>query len=109
MKKLILLLSLLAMPAFGQTRTNVTLVWDYFWPDVTNTEFRVYQTTNASSPKPWQFHRTVPAGVTNVNVAVMASQQYFYITATNLLGESDPSNIALCPSPPRSDTTLRVR
>jgi hypothetical protein len=109
MKKLILLMSLLALPAFGQIRTNVTLTWDYFWPDVTNMEFRVYQTTNVSSPRPWQFHRTVPAGVTNADVAVMASQQYFYVTATNLLGESDPSNIALCPAPPRSDTTLRVK
>jgi hypothetical protein len=109
MKKLILLLSLLALPAFGQIRTNVTLTWDYFWPDVTNMEFRVYQTTNASSPKPWALYRAIPAGVTNADVAVMASQQYFYVTATNLLGESDPSNIALCPAPPRSDTTLRVK
>jgi len=109
MKKLILLLSMLALPAFGQIRTNVTLFWDYRWPDVTNTEFRVYHTTNASSPKPWPFYRAIPVGVTNADVAVMVNQQYFYVTATNLLGESDPSNIALCPAPPRSDSTLRVK
>lgn len=109
MKKLILLLSLLAMPVFGQVRTNVTLVWDYYWPDVTNTAFRIYQATNASAPMPWKLIGTTATGMTNVEMPVKTQMQWFYVTATNLLGESDPSNIALCPAPPRSDTTLRVK
>lgn len=117
MKKLILLLSLLSLPAFGQglLRSNVTLYWNYDPLLLTNMSFYIKGSPDVTAPlggwatKAAVVGTTNAATPTNATIALAPQAFYFVCQASNFWGLSDPSNIASTPPPPRSDVSLGVR
>lgn len=115
MKKLILLLSLLSLPVYGQIRTNLNLVWDYP-PQSQSTTITFYVFTSQDITVPtsnWTFYASTPCvvGVSNYMVPVTAgtASKWFTAGASNLTGFSPFPSAAECPPVPRSDVLLRVR
>lgn len=115
MKKLILLFWLIALPALGQLRTNVTLAWDYPESELTNVSFFI-RGTNVLAPSAasWPVIAVVEGTSnlptpTTVTIPLTPQSFFFVCQASNYWGLADPSNIAAVPSPPRSDVLLRVR
>jgi hypothetical protein len=123
MKKLILFLSLLALPAMGQ-KTNVVLGWNdtnnfhpaitrpsdgtVIIPAVTEMVYKVYSSTNLATPvKSWAVLTNVLATTpgTNLITAVVPAKetaQFFTVTASDTKTglESDFSNwLGLSPVP----------
>jgi len=104
-------LLLLALPLNAGIGTNetVTLTWDYpaadLSPDLT---FRIRHSTEADLPfAKWSVLTNVAGTNLSVTLNLEPGQHYFYLTATNWWGESDPSNIASTPPRPRSGA-LRI-
>jgi hypothetical protein len=104
MKKLILLLLLVALPSLAALRTNVTLVFDYPVNELsTNLTFKFYSSTNAAAPlASWTLFAAVPATNTTYTFPLQPQQRFFFVTASNYWAESDPSSVASTPVPPRS-------
>ncbi len=100
------LLRFAATPAVAGLGTNepVTLCWEYPAAEQTpDLHFRVYHSTNPDLPLYKWTPLTNTAGTNcSITVPVERGRHFFYITASNWWGESDPSNIASTPAPPRS-------
>ena len=83
---------------------TVTLAWDYPSAELnTNLTFKLYHSTNPTLPLAQWMPFTNIAG-TNLSVAlsINVGVHFFFLTASNWWGESDPSNVASTPAPPRS-------
>lgn len=100
MKRLIALL-LCALPLGAAT---VTLMWDASPGPQEVDGYRVYQSTNIAGP--WSLVATTTA--TNVSLNVTQAAYFWYVTATNFWGESDPSNLAHTPDNIRSVNKTKV-
>jgi hypothetical protein len=115
MKKLILLLSLLALPVMGQLKTNLTLSWDYPPTSQSTTiTFYVFSSADISVPMSnWNYVAWVACvpGISNYMIPVMAGAKPVWFTAgaSNLTGYAPFPGAAECPPAPRSDVILRVR
>lgn len=99
------LLAVVAATAAGmETNQVVTLEWDYPEAEVcSNMVFRVYSSTRVDLPlREWPVLTNVPAPALSVSITMEPCQRFFYVTASNWWGESDPSNVASTPAPPRS-------
>ena len=119
----------------AQAQTTVNLAWDYPDPEVvtvpgtptatgyttTNypTEFVLYATSDATKPlAQWTVTAVIPATTTNAGVISVtraftlpsqpAGHRFYYITARNDGGESDPSNVALRVGPPKHGQNLKA-
>ncbi len=94
----------------GQMRTNATLRWTYPTNELsTNLLFKLYSTTNISSPvSTWPLFVTVMGTNTQVTIPIVTEQRFFTMTASNWHGESVFSNVASIPPPPRSDEQLTL-
>lgn len=77
---------------------ELTLQWDHVSEDSSNLHYRVYSETNiatlsTNSPV------TIIHGMSNtVRVVVNPGRRFWMVTATNIWGESAPSNIYAAPS-----------
>ena len=127
------LIAAACMALSAQAQTSVTLAWDYPAPEVITVpasgttpattvtnypkEFVLYATSNATTPlAQWTVIATIPATTTNAGVisvvkqyavtAQPAGNRFFYLTARNDGGESDPSNVALRSGPPKAGQNL---
>jgi len=86
---------------------HIKLYWDYPANELTNVTFNVYSTTNIALPLTnWLVMTNVNS--TNVVLDITPGQRYFYATATNFWGESDPSTVASVPATPKSGTNLVI-
>jgi hypothetical protein len=105
--KLFLILALLGFSLKAATlRTNVTLVWNYPEAELsTNLVFKLYSSPNPATPlASWALLVTVPGTNTQATVPMQPTNMFFVLTASNYWGESDFSNVASTPVPPRSGT-----
>ena len=85
------------------TNEVVTLAWDYPSAEVTNiAAFKVYQSEDVSRPlREWPLLTNV-SGALQVSFLLEPGRHFFFVTASNFWGESDPSNVASTPALPRS-------
>lgn len=110
---LLLLVSIVTLGVLpGQLRNSVTLAWDGYPPGElsTNLTFKVYSSTNPAVPLTnWQVFTNVVGTNTSVVIVMQPEQRFFFVTASNLWGESTPSNVAGSPPPPRDNLTVRLQ
>lgn len=103
---LIAVLALLVLPVNAALRDSVTLAWNYPEPNDIET-FVIYSSDEANTPLPWAKLMEVPGKdkdgkpVTEYTIKPIApGKHFFYVTAKNFWGESDPSNTAGTPGIP---------
>lgn len=135
MRKILLTVGLAVLGLTAAAQTSITLAWDYPEPEVVSvpgtptatgytttnapTEFVLYATSVATTPlAQWDVVAVIPATVTNNGVASIVKQhtvttqpagnRFFYLTARNASGESDPSNVALRSGPPKHGQNLKA-
>lgn len=98
MKTLIAILAVLSFTALAAG--NETVTWDNNDPADQVTGYRVYWSTNSSAPKPWPVIATVTTNSAPGAAIINNVRNYYYVTAVNASGESDPSDVAFRPGPP---------
>lgn len=113
MKKPLLFLTALlatASPALATLSTNepVTLAWDYPAAEVTpDLKFNLYHSDDPALPlQKWVLLTSVSGTNLTVTVRIEPGRHFFYLTAQNWWGESNPSNVASTPAPPRCGTLV---
>lgn len=108
--RLLLLILLLAGAAVAGTNRPVTLLWDYpLAEQTTNIVFVLHATNLLSAPLTnWPIAAVVPGTNTTVTLPSAQGWQFFYVTASNDWGESDPSNTVGLQTP-RPPTNLLAR
>ncbi len=107
MKRLILVLALfifLACPLIAQTGT-VTLAWDANPATDQVTKYTVYRAPAATGP--WTKVQDVTATTATVT-GLSPGIYFFHVTASNVWGESGPSNVVSTPPPAGSPANLKV-
>jgi hypothetical protein len=80
---------------------SVTLAWD----SVTNTTVELYKLYEISGPATNLLATTTNLTVTLTNVLAMPHR--WFVTASNMWGESDPSNLLVVPGAPVPPTNLK--
>lgn len=90
MKNLIAILLLFSLAAFAAVKNSAKLEWDYSAAEVLAVRFNVYSATNVAGP----FTVFTNVAGTNVVIPITEGAHFYYVTATNEWGESDPSNVA---------------
>jgi hypothetical protein len=120
LKKSILALSLVSFCFFGKAQESLlqtpaavgltTLSWNYPTSELnSNLLFKIRGTTNLSLAKTnWPIITNIVGTITNTTVQIPPGAYYFTMTASNLWGETIPSNVEATPALPRSDFTVRV-
>lgn len=105
------LVLLMAFTFGASLRQSITLYWTYPQSELsTNLTFNIYSSTDVGVPVPsWPLFTNVSGLSTNITVPLTPQARFFYVTASNLWGESPPSNVASTPNPPRSDSALGIR
>lgn len=91
--------SLIAFRPFGPTNAKPSgsgLTWTACPSTEQVTNYTVFWSTNAAQPKPW----SVYAVTSGTSVSGNTSGYYFYLTAANPYGVSDPTPIVFKPGPP---------
>ncbi len=92
----------------AETNQVITLAWDYPAAE-TNVVFKLYWSGTLAVPwNQWKVMTNLPGTVREISIAVQPREMFFVITSSNFWGESDPSNTASTPPPPRSPV-LSVR
>lgn len=82
---------------------TITFLWDYPTNQLSaDMVFKLYTASNPTQPLPWVVVKTVPAPSLSTTLNVVPGQAYYYVTASNFWGESDPSNVAATPALPVS-------
>ena len=83
---------------------TVTLAWDYPLAELTtNLTFKLYHSTNpAIPPTQWTPFTNIVGTNLSAALSIDVGVHFFFLTASNWWGESDPSNVASTPPPPRS-------
>lgn len=97
---------LFASVASGAVFKNITLSWPTYPKNelTTNISFNVYSTTNVILPLPlWPMVTNVSGLRTNVAIPIQAGITFYYVTATNRMGESSPFSNVVSEQVPRSD------
>ena len=92
MQKTITSLFVLGLLVIGvaSVRTSAMLVWDYPTAELPSVSFNVYHAINAAGP----FSVLTNVSATNCTVQILQGSHFYYVTATNEWGESDPSETA---------------
>ena len=105
----ILLLCAIAGLALGAVPTLITLAWDYTVSDITpDMIFKIYHSTDVAATN-WPLMTNVSPPALSVQLTILPGAHFFYATASNFWGESDPSNIAKTPGTARNPTNLTIR
>lgn len=101
------LLASVALAAAFQAK-DLRFEWDY--PDASPDAFCLYSSTNLALPLTnWAKVTTAPGDSRTLTLpAVEAGAHFYFLTASNMWGESDPSNVAATPGTPAAGT-LRVK
>ncbi len=82
---------------------TITFMWDYQATNLTSDMvFKLYTASNPSQPMPWVVIKTIPSPNLSTTLTVVPGQAFYYLTASNFWGESDPSNVAATPALPVS-------
>jgi hypothetical protein len=85
----------------ARTPKPITLAWDYPDTPTSDMRFRLYHSTNVQAALPtWKVITNVAGSVRTLTVALPPGEHGFSLTASNHLGESDFSNVALTPPLP---------
>ena len=94
----------------GSVVTNITLAWDYPTNELTtNITFNVYSATNVAAPfSTWAIRTNIIGTNTSVVLPLLSGVTFYTCTASNMLGESDPSNVAVAQAP-RSGANLKIK
>jgi uncharacterized protein YaaW (UPF0174 family) len=105
--------ALLGAALASPVRTTINLAWDYPTNELAGMYFNLYTTTNLTAPVSWSLATNVAASnlvATNlmVTVPVGPGAAFFFVTASNELGESIPSNTATAILA-RSVSTLKIK
>ena len=101
-----LLLLVAAGIAAGIAAETVRFAWDANAPEEQVTGYFLYSAPNVTGPF------TVLGAVgtnTSLSVTMNPARAFFYVTASNLWGESLPSNVLTTPAPARASTSLVIR
>jgi len=89
--------------------TSITLSWNYSQPD-TNTFIKLYRSTDISIPLTnWNVITMVSSTTNQVIIQILPGKAFYYATATNFWGESDPSSIDLTPAMPVKVDNLKAK
>jgi len=87
--------TLAEIPVGQQT---IKVVWQYDTnnlPDV----FKLYSSDNIITPPPlWTLEQTIAGTNLSTTITVFPSKKFYYVTASNIWGETGPSNITNTPS-----------
>ena len=88
---------------------TVSFTWDYDTNSVVDA-FKLYTSTNVNAPSTnWTLIGTVSSSIRAINLSNVApAQAWYFVTASNMWGESLPSNIVGTPQPPNAVTNLRI-
>lgn len=100
--KYCLLILLLVVSVSAALKTAARLDWDYD-DDISAVTFNLYHATNVAGP----YALLTNVATTNVVVPISGGSHFYFVTATNEWGESDPSNIASAKVPGRGQN-LRI-
>lgn len=87
----------------------VTIIWEYTNTTATADCFYIYYTTNMLQPLPWTVLTNAPGTNRSVTVLIKPDTYFFYGTASNMWGESGPSNQIGTPAPVSNPTNLTIR
>lgn len=109
-RKLILgLLALTICVGISQSLKSITFAWNY---DVANESpdlvFQLRYSATVDAPIPWPIIATIPGSNRTYTVSLPPGRGYYYLTAGNIWGESEPSNMVTTPPPPQSNLGLTV-
>jgi hypothetical protein len=84
----------------------ITLAWN---PQPAVDVFVLYSSTNAALPlNQWQPWTNAPGTDPTVTVQMQPGAMFFFVTASNIWGESGPSNVTNTPVAPVSITNLNI-
>lgn len=88
---------------------RIRLDWDYPPNEITtDIVFRVYSSTNITIPiTNWMVLTNVTTN--EAHLTISPGRTFFYVTASNFWGESDPSNVVGLPPLPTNGTNLRIQ
>ena len=109
-RSLLFPLTLLALgPAFTPSG-RINLSWSYPTNEFdTNLVFRVYSSTNATDfLTNWSVLTNVVGTNLSATVTIAPGARFFFMTASNFWGESNPSEVASTPALPRSDSRIGI-
>lgn len=102
MKRILPLLALLSLAAVPTGPQQVTLMWDNQPEYGTNTTIRLHHSTSLTLPMAsWEVLGTV-VDTNAITIAIEPGPHFFYVTASNFWGVTDPSSVALTPPLPQS-------
>ena len=109
MKKLFLTLcSFLLLPTFLMS-DPLTLAWNYPTNEMsTNLTFKMYHSLNVTNPLPWTVITNIVGTSLQCYLDVVKGEHYYYVTASNMWGESIPSNILGLPPVAKTITNLKI-
>lgn len=96
-------LLLATVQVLAAVKTSARLEWDYPVLELLDVRFNVYHASNVSGP----YTVFTNVATTNVTVAITEGAHFYYVTATNDWGESDPSNTAFA-AVPRRGQNLKI-
>lgn len=89
---------------------TVTFFWDYPTNELgADLTFKIYAHTNITVPgSNWPVVLQIVGTQTTAIVTMTPGRQFFYVTASNMWGESGPSNVTNTPSVVTNVTRLKI-
>lgn len=91
-------------------QTQLELGWEYPIEDRADVTFHIYGTNDLAIPvAQWPLISSVPGPATNVIVSFAQGRFFFVCTASNMWGESPPSEVLRIPSPAAVPSNLTGR
>lgn len=92
-------------------RTSVQFAWQYPTNQLsTNLTFRLYASPDAAAPATnWLVVTNVVGTNLGVTLPLAPTNLFFFVTASNLWGESNPSQVVSTPAPPRNDLAPSIQ
>jgi len=109
MKKLYLALCLLLLVPTLLLSDPLTLAWNYPTNEMsTNLTFKMYHSLSVTNPMPWTVVTNIIGTSLLCSLDVVKGEHYFYVTASNMWGESLPSNVWGSPPVAKTVTNLKI-
>jgi hypothetical protein len=109
-----LILFLVLVPLTGQSSKPITLEWDDPNPvDAQVLEYVLYHSTEGSNPTSDSFSEFARIAVGSLEhqtgLTIDSGKHWFYVTASNWAGESDPSNVLMINTNRPGPVLFRIR
>lgn len=96
----LLLLAILAFALASSVSAAEVVSWDANPESDQVTSYKVHWSANPAVAKPWPILATVAASLTLSITNAAPGRGFYYVTAANIFGESDPSDTAFRPGKP---------